>query len=145
MHSRDAVPQFANIERWLGIPWVMNGEAWGGADCWGLVKLVYAHELGLELVHASESTTAAAIESARRLRTVKELILGEVRFRPVLDEAPWLDFDIVEIALGGGEADHVAIVAGGMLLQSRGGIGSHRAPIGRYQEQDRIRGAWRLV
>jgi murein DD-endopeptidase / murein LD-carboxypeptidase len=34
---------------WLGLPWAAGGREREGCDCWGLVRLVYGAELGIDL------------------------------------------------------------------------------------------------
>lgn len=131
------------IERWLGIPWVLNGESRQGCDCWGLVKLVYRDELGIGLTHPSAMSTAEAAERARRVAEIRELVLGEAVLRPVPEGERLEEFDILELAFSGGAADHVGVVAGGMLLQSRRRLGSHRVALDEIGPA--MRGAWRRV
>lgn len=38
-----------NFERYIGVYWVDHGRTFSGFDCWGLVRLFYQHELGVEL------------------------------------------------------------------------------------------------
>lgn len=38
-----------SIAEFVGIPYVLGGRSRAGADCWGLVRLVYAELLGIEL------------------------------------------------------------------------------------------------
>lgn len=38
-----------NTDNYVGIPFVSNGRNRDGADCYGLIKLIYQQELGIEL------------------------------------------------------------------------------------------------
>jgi murein DD-endopeptidase / murein LD-carboxypeptidase len=130
----------AGFERYLGIPWVMGGASSSGCDCWGLVQIIYKAELGIVLEHASEMTSLAAANAARRVALVRELMLGEARLVPAAEPQ---DFDIVELAMAGEAADHVGLMAGGMLLHSRRNIGSHRVTVESVAHQ--VKGSWRIA
>lgn len=128
--------------QYVGIPWVANGESRWGADCWGLVRLVLSAETGVLITHPSAMPADAARVSAEHFAELKELVLGDVRLQPVTP--PYRDLDIIEIEVRGPGPDHIGIVAGGALLHSSRGIGSHRTPLRRLRPGS-IRGAWRLV
>lgn len=38
-----------DLKRYLAVPYKSGGRSWDGADCWGLVCLLYANELGVAL------------------------------------------------------------------------------------------------
>lgn len=128
--------------QYVGIPWVANGESLWGADCWGLVRLVLRAETGLLIEHPSGMPAEAARVSAERFAAVKELVLGEVRL--VQAAPPYRDLDLIEIQVRGPGADHIGIMAGGALLHSTRGIGSHRTRLHELRAGS-IVGAWRLA
>lgn len=129
------------VERYLGIPWVLNGESPAGCDCWGLVRLAYREELGVDLVHPSAMSAETAAAVARRVAEVRELLLGAARFVPA-EGAP-ADLDILEFSTRGRLADHVGVVAGGMLLHCRFGAGAVLTPFERVRWP--ILSRWRLA
>ena len=45
---------------YVGLPWVDRGRERTGLDCWGLVRLVYAEQLGIDLPAYSESYASTA-------------------------------------------------------------------------------------
>lgn len=38
-----------NLNRYVGLPWRDRGRTPDGCDCWGLLRLVYAGEFGIDL------------------------------------------------------------------------------------------------
>lgn len=41
------------ISRYIGVPYVVGGYSFAGADCFGVVQLYYRNELGIELARPS--------------------------------------------------------------------------------------------
>lgn len=39
----------AKLDAYVGLPWKDRGRTSDGCDCWGLLRIVYAKELGIEL------------------------------------------------------------------------------------------------
>lgn len=48
------------LDEFLGIPWADHGRTWDGADCWGLLVLIYRDVLGVELPHYADAYVTAA-------------------------------------------------------------------------------------
>ena len=38
-----------DTSKYIGLPYQQNGRTWQGVDCWGLARLIYKHELNIEL------------------------------------------------------------------------------------------------
>lgn len=61
----DAAPLWAS--KYVGLPYKAGGRHAGGIDCWGLVRLVLATEIGVELpVHGVTRDVEAAMQRAMR-------------------------------------------------------------------------------
>lgn len=60
---------------YIGIPFVSKGRTMAGADCWGLVRLIYAAELGIELPSYGEIDAHALMKVSREIDAGKD---GEV-------------------------------------------------------------------
>lgn len=116
-------------EPYLGIPWVLNGEDRTGCDCWGLVRLVLAEQRGLRITHPSALAAGDAAAIGRRFARLRELVLGDVVLRPAEDGPR--DCDLVEMRIHGPGADHIGLIAHGMVLHARARIGSHLTPLDR--------------
>jgi len=43
------------MEKYINIPYSLHGRDFDGCDCWGLVRLIYKHHLGIELPSYSEN------------------------------------------------------------------------------------------
>lgn len=95
------------IKKYIGIPFVDKGRDIRGCDCWGLVRLVYKNELGIELPTYGEI-------SANDLAAVAK----EVGSNYILD--PWQEiaaidvrpFDVAVLRFyGSRQIGHVGVVA----------------------------------
>lgn len=57
--------------RYVGIPWKLCGRDRAGIDCWGLHRLIYAEQLGIDLPAYGDMTTEDLVAVSRRISEVK--------------------------------------------------------------------------
>lgn len=97
-----------NFDAYVGVPFRDRGRAMDGANCWGLIVLFYARELGIELPAYDER--AAALTDAERADLAAivraERDGGEWREVPAEHAEPG-DLVVFRIA---GELSHMGIV-----------------------------------
>lgn len=104
---------------YLGIPWRAHGASRDGADCWGLVRLVYRERLGLELPNYSASYVTA--EERCEIQATIAGERGAGAWREVDAERA---FDVALFRIMG-HVSHVAIVVGdGLALHAERGADS---------------------
>ena len=90
-----------DFSRYLGIPWVAGGRGFDGADCWGLVWLFYAEELGIRLDRYDDARGAGPRAAAVLIGT------GSSAWHQVENPRP----GDVAVLMRAGCASHVGIVA----------------------------------
>lgn len=102
--------------KYVGIPYVEGGRDRSGLDCWGLLRLVYLEEDGLELPELPDVTrqtpTAIACEIAKQI--VEQ---GWVQTNP---------FERAAVAISLQDRPHVGIWTvsdGGKVVHARSGVG----------------------
>ncbi|MDP3340486.1 C40 family peptidase [Frigidibacter sp.] len=111
--------------KYLGVPHRDLGRDRTGADCWGLLRLVYAAELGVEL-----PSYAGAYHSAAEAAEIAALIDGAedwTEWQPVTAEQP---FDAA-LFRRGSHRSHVGIIV-------RPGLMLHMAETGARIEDYRL-------
>lgn len=94
------------LDRYVGVPWLERGRTLAGCDCWGLLRIVYAEQLGIELPSYGDDYATGADS-----RALHDLITGEL--------GPWREvpaggervLDGV-LTMDGGAIRHVGIVIG---------------------------------
>ncbi|WP_337183860.1 NlpC/P60 family protein [Shinella sp.] len=64
-----------SAKTYVGVPFVSMGRTMAGADCWGLVRLIYAAELGIDLPSYGEIDAHALMKVSREIDAGKD---GEV-------------------------------------------------------------------
>ena len=59
-------------DKYTGIPYQDESSSFGGCDCWGLVRLVYQNELGIELPDYGRRPLESAVAYLRRAKRLIE-------------------------------------------------------------------------
>lgn len=118
--AKQANPEWWN--KYVFVPFVDHGRTMSGADCWGLVRLVYQQEKQIELPDRLNyqstndvGTTSSLIQETRNGGQFYELSRDEIR-----------DFDLVVFKVEGW-ACHIGIVCDGarsFLHVTKGANGS---------------------
>ena len=62
-----------NVENYIGIPFLKNGNNRNGCDCWKLIVMVYREQLGIDLPDYAEIFVDDSLASLKKVaRTMKE-------------------------------------------------------------------------
>jgi cell wall-associated NlpC family hydrolase len=102
------------VGKYIGIPFITNGRAMNGCDCYGLIRLVLSNEYGIELPELSDNYTDA--------KNLKETARLFAEHRPVLaaEKLPKAQEKAVVVFTEHGVAAHIGIVAGGGYILHTG-------------------------
>ncbi len=126
-----------DLSRYCAIKFTEKGEGWHGCDCWGLVRLFYQEELGIELddfrnLYSGVRDMASILAIAEEQRKKWRKVFGERQVG-----------DVVEIPLGKRNY-HVGVIAapGWVLHIEEGGFGQ-AVPITSQRIARRIEATWR--
>ncbi len=60
------------VNKYIGIPYVVRGESFDGADCLGLAKLIYREELDIQLPNYNNIGTEDLDAAANEIATHKD-------------------------------------------------------------------------
>lgn len=102
------------VKKYIGIPFVSNGRAMDGCDCYGLVRLVLRNEYGIELPELSNDySDALNIKETAKL-FAENLSLLAARKLPLPREKA------VVVITEQGCPCHIGIVAGGGYILHTG-------------------------
>jgi len=93
------------IESYVGLPWRPRGRDRGGVDCWGLVRLVYAEQLGIALPLWDTIGPDDRIDATR---TIRRETAGRQWQEIPPTEARLLDFVVMR-----GAPLHIGLMASG--------------------------------
>jgi cell wall-associated NlpC family hydrolase len=130
-----------NLDRYVGIPFLDKGRTFEGCDCWGLLRLVYWHERGVQLpsfceryqTDADRAAVAALI--ADELTPWQELQPGrEQPFDGVLMQDRGSAHHIGMVADRSGRLLHVEHGRSSVIVSYRNGLISHRV-LGFYRHR----------
>ena len=122
---------------YVGLPWRDHGRDRSACDCWGLVRLVYAEVLTIDLPSYAEAYVSVAEhdEIDRTLRGAQSAPWSEVA------EA-WA-FDVVLIRLGRWTTHVGLMVDAGRMLHMPERAAARIEPIAAAQWARRLVGIWR--
>lgn len=112
-----------DITRYIGIPFMDQGCGYDGCDCYGLVRLVYREELGIELPFLGDTYSTAYARNEVN-DTVKQIASAEWNLD--VTGGPYKPFDVLVFRRGADEA-HVGLwIAPGWMLHILEGVDSCR-------------------
>lgn len=123
------------VNRYIGLRFVDGGRARAGVDCWGLVRLVYASELAIELPEYGEISAHDLIAVARNIDAGKD---GET-WQPV-EITDLREFDICVMKyLGLKRIGHVGVITKQQrVLHIEDGIDAMQVPLNHVTIKGRI-------
>lgn len=121
--------------KYIGLPFVDGGRSFKGADCWGLVRLIYAEELKIDLPSYGE------IAAANLIGVVREITAGK-------DGEEWAEvsakqiqpFDVCVMRFNGKRrVGHVGIVVNTKtIIHVEAGINAAIVPLSHMSIRERI-------
>lgn len=127
--------------RYVGIPFASRGRELSACDCYGLLRLVYSAELGIELPELLDYENTMARRTMAELVRTQPLLIG---FEPVAIEevAP---FDVLVLRNGGFDCHLAIVIDARNMLHTESGKGVIVEGYHRPHIKPRLREAWRYV
>lgn len=98
------------FDRYVGIPYLARGRDLNGIDCWGLVRLVFAEQLNIDLPSMDESYVSVA-----DARAIAGLIEGKLPSWGLVKRSHERPFDVALMRVGR-EVCHIGLVVGAGLV-----------------------------
>lgn len=133
-----------NWANYIGIPYVDGGRDQEGADCWGLVRLVFREERKIILPSYGEIAAANLRAVAREISAQTE---GSPIWRRLAPQETVRPLDVAVMRRFGsptGAAFHIGILTGErQLLHTEKGADSHLVPLLALSVRHRLSGVFR--
>lgn len=104
--------------KYINVPYLDGGRNRNGVDCWGLVRLVYASELNIDLPSYGEISAEDLIKVARNIDAGKD---GETWVDVAAEETREFDVCVMRFA-GTKRVGHVGIVTPHGILHVEKGV-----------------------
>lgn len=126
-------------DKYIGLPFSLDGRSREGLDCWGLVRLVYQEELGIKLPTFSGIYIDKTPEVMRQVADAMDVERNN--WNPVTKPR---NFDVVLMRVAGRLPTHVGVVCGhNNMLHIMASIHSSVEPLASIIWQKRIVGYYR--
>lgn len=127
-----------DLSDYVGIPFVSGGRTREGADCWGILRIVF-HER-LRILLPSRSDDYASTEDRAE---VAAILAGGLQDWSQIDPAAARPLDGILMNTGGQPAHVGLYCGGGRLLHTERGTGSIIQPVDHIRVASRIAGYFR--
>lgn len=128
------------MNKYIGIPFLSHGRAWHGVDCWGLVRLYYEREKGIDLPSLDTYTDTKDAESISKI--IYRQKTGWIQTGWVKTDTPKTG-DVVVLKIAGKET-HVGIyLEGNKMLHIMNGINSCVESLKSPKWKNRISGIYK--
>lgn len=127
--------------RYVGIPYAAGGCGPSGCDCWGLVRLVYKNEFGIDLPGVSLDVTPGQAPDAAMVSPVLELTREAFWQRVDVPQAG----DVIVLRVLGHESHVGLVTTPGYMLHVRDGKDAVLEPYDRRRWKQAVRGIWRYA
>lgn len=126
--------------KYVKIPFVDKGRALEGADCWGLVRIIYQQELGIELPMLN------GYEDTYDRKNIKDIISNECARWERVELGEEKPFDVVVFRMLG-TAMHIGLVVkpGWMVHCQRTSNTTHNDYLNESEWKCRIEGFYRYA
>lgn len=125
-------------DEYINIRYLKDGRSRSGADCWGLVKLVYQERLNIILTDYAGILKDQSVESLREIARIMKI----EREKWIRIIKPQL-YDLVLLRAG---LFHIGLVTGkNEMLHTDKGIESTIEPLNGIQWKNRIEGYYRYA
>lgn len=121
--------------KYVGIPFVDGGREASGCDCWGLVRLIYRGELGLDLPSYGDTSALDLIAAARAITAGHN---GDAW--QAIPEPERRPFDVVVMKYAGRRlVGHVGVMTGlGTVLHIEESTAAVHIPANHWSIRERI-------
>lgn len=125
---------------YISVPFEEHGRSRQGCDCWGLARLIYKEQLGIDLPALLDYKNT---KDSRNIAELYEIEHQEWQEIPLGQEQP---FDILVFKIMGLPTHIAVVVQKGLMIHCEKGCGTHISEYNReVQWKTRLAGVYRYV
>lgn len=126
--------------KYISIPFADHGRSREGCDCWGLARVIYKEELGIDL------PTLTDYENTRDSKAIAKLYDEEHLKWEEIPPGKEKEFDVVVFKIMGLPTHIGVVINKGMIIHCEKGIGTHITEFNKeFQWKKRLGGIYRYV